>query len=70
MKMIRYLLLRYLLRWYCSEDMDQWERWVLWTDKGPAYIEIDWLAGLGGHESYEDMDKPNRERQQQGAGDE
>lgn len=34
-------LLRWLLRWWCETQMDQWERWKLHTKKGPVYITID-----------------------------
>lgn len=44
-----------LLRWFCENRLDQWERWKLDTKYGPVYISID--RNGDGYEKYNELEK-------------
>jgi len=37
---MRFRLLIYLLKWYCSKEMDQWEMWKFNTKYGKVFVQI------------------------------
>jgi hypothetical protein len=51
---IKCWLLSYLLHWYITEQMDQWESWKVTTNNGPVYIDISYHP-YGKPEFYEDI---------------
>lgn len=54
MRHLRLWLFFKLLRWFCAEELDQWERWQIRTKYGKVFIEISRYA-LNYESAYEDM---------------
>ncbi len=38
---MRFKLFKYLLKWYCEKELDQWERWKINTKYGYVFITVD-----------------------------
>lgn len=45
MKIIKYKLFIRLLKWFCNEQLDQWENMHIDTKYGPVYVSISRHCG-------------------------
>jgi len=37
---IKFALFKWLLKWFCEKELDQWERWKVETEYGDVFVNI------------------------------